>query len=202
LEFTAKRIAQLEWQAVIYRKRKSMLKGILIVLAVIIVVFVVIVATRPDDFRVTRTATIAAPAAVVFEQVNDLHKWEAWSPWAKLDLSAKTSYEGPPSGVGATFHWDGNMDVGTGSMTITESRPGELVRFRLEFVKPFKGTNTAEFDFKTEGNQTTVTWSTFGKANFMTKAVGLFMDCDKIMGGQFEQGFANLKSVLEAAEKK
>lgn len=174
---------------------------VLIGLAIVVVVFIVIVVTRPDDFRVTRTTTIPAPAAAVFEHVNDLYKWEAWSPWAKMDPAAKTRYEGPPSGVGAVFHWDGNKDVGAGSMTITESKPNELVRFRLEFLKPFKGTNTAEFTFKSEGNQTTVTWSMFGKNNFMSKAIGLFMDCDKMVGGQFEQGFANLKSVLDAAGK-
>jgi hypothetical protein len=91
--------------------------------------------------------------------------------------------------------------VGAGSMTITESKPGELVRFNLEFLKPFKGTSTSEFTFKTEGKQTTVTWSMSGKNNFMAKAVGLFMDCDKMVGGQFEQGFANLKSVVETAKK-
>ena len=178
-----------------------MLKKIIIVLAVIIVMFVVIVAMRPDAFRVTRTATIPGPAAVVFEHVNDLHKWEAWSPWARLDPAAKTSYEGQPAGVGAVFHWDGNNDVGAGSMKITESRPNELIRFDLEFVKPFKGNNTAEFTFKSEGDQTVVTWSMAGKYNFITKAIGLFMDCDKMVGGQFEQGLANLRSVVEKTAK-
>src|SRR5689334_697501 len=97
---------------------KGKLMYILIGLAVLAVVFVVIVSMRPDDFRVTRSATIPAPLAVVFENVNNLHKWEAWSPWAKMDPSAKTRYEGPPAGVGATFHWDGNNQVGAGSMTI------------------------------------------------------------------------------------
>ncbi len=86
-------------------------------------------------------------------------------------------------------------------MTIAESRPNELIRINLEFLKPFKASNTAEFTFKPEGNQTVVTWSMSGKNNFMSKAVGLFMDCEKMVGGQFEQGLATMKSVAETAAK-
>ena len=179
-----------------------MLKKILIALIVIVVVFVIVVALQPADFRVTRSATIAAPPAAVFAQVNDLHNWEAWSPWAKLDPNSKIAYEGPPAGVGAAFAWSGNYEVGEGRMTITESRPNEFVQFKLDFVKPFKGTNTAEFTFKPEGNQTAVTWSMSGKKNFIMKAIGLFVSCDKMMGGFFEKGLAQMKSVAEAAAKK
>jgi len=178
-----------------------MITKILIVLAVLIIVFVIIVALRPDEFVVTRSASIPAPPAVVFAQVNDLHNWQAWSPWARLDPAAKNSFEGPPAGTGAIFRWAGNKQVGEGSMTITESRPNDLVRFRLEFLKPFANTCTAGFTFKPEGGQTVVTWSMSGKNNFMFKAVGLFMDCDKMVGAQFEQGLANLKSVVASAGK-
>lgn len=175
-----------------------MFETILIAIAVIVVVFVMIVAMQPTEFRITRSATLSAPAPVVFAQVNDLHKWEAWSPWAKLDPAARNSYAGPPAGTGAVFSWAGNNKVGAGSMTITESRPHELIRFRLEFLKPFKATNTAEFIFIPEGNQTTLTWSMYGKNNFISRAVGLFMDCDKMVGGQFEQGLVQMKSVVDA----
>ncbi len=176
-----------------------MLEIILIALVVIIIVFVLIVTMQPSDFRITRSATMPAPAPMVFAQVNNLDNWEAWSPWAKLDPAAKNSYEGPPAGTGAIFSWAGNNQVGEGRMTITESRPNEYVRFKLEFLKPFKATNTAEFTFKPEGNQTTVTWSMFGKNNFMSKTIGLFMNCDKMVGGQFEQGLAQMKSVVKAS---
>jgi hypothetical protein len=179
-----------------------MLKIILIALAVIVVVFVVIVAIQPSDFRITRSAAIAAPPAAVFAQVNDLHNWEAWSPWAKLDPNAKSTYEGPAAGVGAAFTWSGNNKIGEGRMTIIESRPNELVRFKLDFLKPLKGTNTAEFNFKPEGNRTAVTWSMYGKNSFIGKAIGLFINCDKMVGGQFEQGLAQMKSVAEAASGK
>src|SRR6266566_2988223 len=138
-----------------------MLAHILVVIAVIIVLFVIVVGLRPSGFRVTRSATVGGPPDTVFAQVNDLHKWEAWSPWVKLDPSAKNSYEGPSAGIGATMRWAGNMKVGEGSMTITESRPNELIRFKLVFLKPFTATSTAEFTFRPEGHQTVVTWSMY-----------------------------------------
>lgn len=178
-----------------------MLKKILIGLAVIIIVFLVVVAMQPADYRVTRSATIAAPAEVVFAQVNELKKWEAWNPWGKIDPAMKLTYEGPAAGSGAIYSWAGNRQVGEGRMTITESRPNELIRFNLEFFKPMAGTSTSEFTFKPEGDQTVVTWSMAGKNNFIAKAFCLFMNMDKMIGGQFENGLANLKSVAEAAAK-
>lgn len=175
-----------------------MLKKILIGLIVFIAGFAVVVATRPSDFRVTRSAVMNAPAEAIFAQVNDFHKWEAWSPWAKLDPAAKNSFEGAASGQGAGFRWDGNKDVGAGAMTIEESRPNELIRIRLEFFKPFKGVNTAEFTFAPQNDGTLVTWSMYGKNNFIAKAIGLFIDCDKMIGGMFEKGLASMKAIVEA----
>jgi Polyketide cyclase / dehydrase and lipid transport. len=174
-----------------------MLKKILIAVAVVVLVFVVIVATRPADFRVTRSASFAAPPEAVFAQINNFHNWDAWSPWSKLDPNAKFTFEGPEAGVGAAFAWAGNNQVGEGRMTIAESRTNELIRLKMEFFKPVAGVSTTEFTFKPEGDQTTVTWSMFGKNNFMAKAVTLFMDCDNLIGSQFEKGLANLRTVVE-----
>ena len=179
-----------------------MLKKILIGLLVIIIVFLVVVALQPADFRVTRSATIAAPPEVVFPHVNELKKWDAWSPWAKLDPNAKNTFEGPASGKGAAMSWAGNNQVGEGRMTITESRPNELVQFKLEFFKPMAGTSDADFIFKPQANQTEVTWTMTGKNNFIAKAFCLFMSMDNMVGGQFEKGLADLKSAAEAAPKK
>lgn len=179
-----------------------MLKKILIVLAVLVIAFVLYVAQRPADFRIERSITISAPPAVVFAQVNDLHAWQEFSPWAKLDPAAKVSFSGPQAGVGSAFTWAGNSEVGEGTMTIIESKPAELVQFRLDFLKPMKSTSTAEFTFRPVANGTAVTWSMFGKNNFVCRAVCVFMDMDKMVGGQFEQGLAKLKSLSEAAAKK
>ncbi len=174
-----------------------MIKKLLLALLVIIVVFVVIVATRPAEFQVSRSVTIAAPAPVVFDQVNNLKKWHAWSPWAKRDPNMKLTYSGPESGTGAAYAWAGNNEVGEGKMTITDSRPNEKVDFKLEFFKPFEATNAAAFKFQPEGDKTKVTWSMNGKHNFVGKTICMFMDMEKMVGGDFEKGLADMKSLAE-----
>jgi hypothetical protein len=178
-----------------------MLKFLFLGLAAVIVIFLIVAAMQPADFRISRSATLAAPAPVVFEQINDFHKWNEWSPWAKMDPNSKGTYDGPPSGVGASFAWSGNSQVGEGKMTITESKPSEFIRMRLEFLKPFAATNVAEFTLQPEGDQTAVTWSMSGRNGFVGKCMGLIMNCDKMVGGQFEQGFANLKAIVETPAK-
>ena len=178
-----------------------MIVKILVGLAVVIIVFVAIIATRPADFRITRSAAVNAPPQAVFAQVNDFHKWEAWNPWGKADSAIKQTYEGAPAGAGAIYTWVGNSQVGEGRMTITESHPADLVRIKLEFIKPFASTCTAEFTFQPAGNQTSVTWSMAGKNNFVAKAMHLFINMDKMIGGQFEKGLADMKSAAEAANK-
>ena len=178
-----------------------MLMRILIALGGIVVTFVGIVATRPSEFRVARTATISAPAPAVFAQVNDFHKWNAWNPWAKIDPAMKETYGGAPAGPGAIYTWVGNTEVGEGRMTLTESRPSDRITIKLEFLKPFAATSVAEFTFKPAGNQTAVTWSMSGNRPFLHKAICLVMNMDKIVGGQFEEGLANMKSVVEAGPK-
>jgi len=177
-----------------------MIIKILIGLAVLIALLVIIISTRPADFSVTRSAVIPAPPATVFAQVNDLHKWEGWSPWAKLDPNSKSTFKGPAAGTGSSMAWAGNNEVGEGKMTITESQPNERVGLQLEFIKPFQATNAVEFTFKPEDGGTLVTWSMNGKNNFMSKAVGLVMDCEKMCGDQFEQGFANMKKVVSGSQ--
>jgi hypothetical protein len=178
-----------------------MFKKVFLVVLVIILIFLGFVAIQPNDFRVSRSAPISAPVETVFNQVNDFHKWEAWSPWIKLDPSAKTSFEGPAAGEGAIFKWEGNNQVGAGTMTLTESRPAELIRIRLDFLKPFPSTGTSEFLFKGDSNQTVVTWNMYGKHSFVEKAVCMFMNMDKIVGGQFEQGLASLNAAAMAETK-
>jgi hypothetical protein len=176
-----------------------MLTYILGGIVAVLVLLLIAILTRPAEFRVSRSAAIAAPQPAVFAQVNDFHKWEAWSPWAKLDPDAKNSFEGPSSGTGSIFRWDGDKNVGQGSMTITESRPHELIRIKLDFLRPFVCTNDVTFNFKPEGERTAVTWSMAGKNNFVGKAIGLVFDYEKMSGGMFEQGLASMKSVVESA---
>jgi hypothetical protein len=166
-------------------------------LVAIVVLLLAIVALQPSEFSVTRSATISARASAVFPQVNDFHNWDAWSPWAKIDPTMKQTYEGAPAGKGAIYSWIGNGQVGEGTMILQESRPNDLVRIDLEFRKPFKGNNVAEFTFKPDGNQTLVTWTMTGRKHFIIKAFSLFMSMDKMLGGQFEKGLASMKSIVE-----
>jgi hypothetical protein len=175
-----------------------MLKWVLGAVVAVVAVFLVIVALQPADFRIERSATMRAPAQDAFAQVNEFQNWRAWSPWEKIDPALKRSYEGPKAGSGASYAWQGNKDVGEGRMTITESRPAELVRIKLEFFKPFAATNTAEFSFKPAGaDSTAVTWTMTGQNNFLSKAICMFVNMDKMVGGMFEQGLAQMKSVVE-----
>lgn len=173
-----------------------MLKKILIALVVLVVVFGIVVATRSDYFRVERSATIAAPAMALFDQINNHHHFNAWNPFLKLDPNVKNTYSGPAAGVGAVCSWDGNQDIGAGSSTIIESQPGELVRMRMDWLRPMAATSTVDFTLKPAGDKTVVTWAMYGKRNFMMKAISLFMDCDKMCGQPFEEGLAKLKQVV------
>jgi len=174
-----------------------MLKWSLAAIAAIVVVFLVVVAMQPSDFKVERSATMRAPAPAAFAQVNDFQKWQAWSPWEKVDPALKRQYEGPQAGTGAVYAWQGNKDVGEGRMIITESKPAERVRIKLEFFKPFAATNQAEFSFQPAGDSTTVTWSMTGQNNFLSKAICMFVNMDKMVGGMFEQGLTQMKTVVE-----
>ncbi len=175
---------------------------ILAVVLVAIFLFVIVAALQPGEMRVVRSTAIAASPADVFPQVNDLYKWKAWSPWAKLDPAAKETFEGPPAGPGAEFKWSGNKKIGEGAMKITDSRPNDLVRIALTFVRPFPCSNLVEFTFTPEGNQTAVAWTMTGQKNFAAKAVGLFMNMDKMVGRDFEKGLAAMKAVVEESTRR
>jgi hypothetical protein len=175
----------------------NMIAKILIGLAALILILVIVVASRPTDFRYERSITVTAAPAAIFPHLNNLHKWQVWSPYAKKDPDAKTVFEGPDEGNGAAMSWAGDSNVGEGKMTIVESKPGELVKYRLDFVKPFTGTNVAEFTFTPEGGGSRVVWSMSGKNNFFSKAFGLIVDCDKMIGDDFEKGLADLKTLVE-----
>jgi hypothetical protein len=174
------------------------LKRLGIGLVLLIAAFATVVWFQPDDYRLTRSTTIAAPAAVIFPHVNDLRQWEEWSPWAKLDPNAKITFQGPQAGVGASFRWDGNDKVGAGTMTITESKPSERVATRTDFVKPFAGASYTEFVLVQTGGQTSVIWTMTGTHSFIAKAMCLVTSMEAMLGPDFEKGLAQLRRVSEA----
>lgn len=192
-----------DWQRVILAALLTiagncvMLDIILFVVFVAVVVLAIAVVRQPDAFEVVRSLPIAAPPAEVFAEVNDLRRWQAWSPWAKLDPQANNSFEGPDSGIGAVMRWAGNRKVGEGSMTIIDSQPFRAIHFQLTFLKPVKGSSTAEFTFQAIDHHTHVIWRMYGKNDWVGKAMSLFMNGDQMVGCQFEQGLASLKSLVE-----
>lgn len=182
------------------RSVSSIVLKVFLVLLIAVGAFAGYIASKPDDFRIERSATMAAPPEVIFAHVNNLRHWNDWSPWAKLDPNAQNSFDGPESGEGASFSWAGNDKIGVGKMTITQSKPPERVQYRLEFEKPMKDTSLSEFVLQPSGEQTKVNWAMFGRyQNFLQKAMCTIMNMDKMLGPQFEEGLANLKTIVESS---
>ena len=176
------------------------MKKIALGLIVLVAVFLVTVDMQPDNFLVIRSAAINAPANKIFPYLNSPRKMAEWSPWTKLDPNGTFTYEGPATGIGATSKWSGNSKLGVGSATIVGVRKNELVRSELNFEKPMKATNIAEFRLQKNGHKTEVTWSMFGKNNFTGKAMNLVFNCERMVGKSFEQGLLNLKKLTEPKE--
>ncbi len=174
-----------------------MLLKIALVLALLIALVLVYAALQPSTFQVVRSAVIAAPPGALFGHINDLHRWQAWSPYEKLDPAMKREFSGPAAGVGATYAWSGNRNVGSGRMTIVAERPAEEIRFKLEFLAPMAGVCEAVFTFAPEGGGTRVTWRMSGRNNYAAKVFCLFMNMDRMIGGQFAAGLASLKQLAE-----
>ena len=177
-----------------------MLRKILLVLLLALIALIVFVAMQPAAFRIARKTVVAAPPAAVFARVDDLHLWQDWSPWAKLDPAAKNTFSGAEKGTGAVFTWEGNNEVGKGTMTIEESVAPQRLRIRLDFERPMKAVNHAHFTFTPEGNGTSVEWAMTGTNSFVGKAFGLVVDVDAMLGAQFDQGLTQLKSLVEAGK--
>jgi len=167
------------------------------VLAVAVVAILVVAATQPDTFRVQRSAVIQAPPEKIFPLIEDFRAWGGWSPWEKKDPAMKRSFSGPATGKGAVYAWDGNSEVGQGSMEIVEDMPPSKLVLKLDFVKPFEGHNVVTFALTPQGETTNVTWTMEGASPFMAKVFGLFCDMDAMIGKEFEAGLANLKALAE-----
>ena len=169
----------------------------LLALAFIVLILIIVIAGRPEEFTVTRAASIAAPPEKVFLLVNDLHQWEAWSPWEKIDPAIKRTYSGAESGKGAAYGWQGNKDVGTGRMEIVESTPSSNVLIKIDFMEPFEGHDMVQFTLAPQGDGTKVTQAMYGPSPFLAKLMGLFFSMDKMVGQKYEEGLASLKAIAE-----
>jgi len=174
-----------------------MVKVILIVVVLAIAGVLIFAATKPDTFRVQRSATIKAPPERIFALVNDLGSWRSWSPYETKDPNMRRTFGNVTAGKGAVYEWDGDKNVGQGRMEIMESTPPSRVGIKLDFFKPFEAHNTAEFTMEPQGDATNVTWTIFGPMPYVSKLMTLFFDMDRMIGADFEVGLAKLKTVAE-----
>jgi len=174
-----------------------MLKRIAIIFAVLLIALLGFATTRPDSFRIIRWTGIKAPPEKIFPLINDFHQWAAWSPWEKLDPHMKRTYSGAASGQGAVYEWSGNSRVGAGRMEILESVALSRIRIKLDFLKPFEGHNTAEFNLYDKDNLTKTSWEMYGPMSYPSKVMSVFISMDKMIGSDFEKGLVNLKSAAE-----
>ena len=171
---------------------------VLLGLVVLIGALVAYVATLPDAFRIERSQRIRANADAVFARINDLREFNTWNPFAATDPSVQIVYSGPSRGTGAAYEWDSTGRAGKGRMTVVDSQTARKVVMRLEFLKPFTATNTAEFLLVSEGPETKITWAMTGSCGFVHKLCGLVFNSDKMVGGEFARGLASLKNLVEA----
>jgi len=174
-----------------------MVKKIGVVIAILIAGVLVYAAILPGTFRIERSTSIKAPPEKIYPLINDFHRWEAWSPWEKIDPAVKRSYLGAESGKGAVYIWMGNKEIGHGNMKIIESTPSSNVLIKIDFIKPFEAHNTIEFTLERQGDAAKVTQAMYGPSPFVSRLVGLFCSMDKMVGQKFEEGLASLKAIAE-----
>ena len=173
-----------------------MVKTIALIAVAAVGVLLLTAAFRPDSFRVARSATVQAPPERLHALINDLHQFNTWNPYGKKDPQMRGEYRGPAAGPGAAFHFEGNKDVGKGSIQILESAPAK-VTMQLHMLAPFEGRNTVEFSLQPRGAATEVTWAMQGASPFVARLAGLFFDMDRMIGRDFEAGLADLKQRAE-----
>ena len=176
----------------------KIIKKLALALVVIIVAVLIYAATRPDAIHVERSATVNASPEKIFPLINDFHSWTSWSPYEKRDPAMKRTYSGAPSGKGAIYEWDGNNDVGSGRMEMTDATAPSKIVIKLDFIKPFEGHNIAQFTMQPSGGATNVVWTMDGPSPYLGKLIGVFMNMDRMIGTDFETGLANLKALAEA----
>lgn len=173
-----------------------MLVATLFAIVVIVAGLLAYAATRPDVFRVERSASIQAPPEAIYPLIADLHCWESWSPYEKKDPAMQRSFSGAASGKGAGYAWEGNNKVGAGRMEIIDAVEPVKVVLQLDFLRPMQARNTAEFTLSPVGDATQVTWAMHGPASFVSKLMGVVINMDKMIGTDFEVGLQNLQRVV------
>jgi uncharacterized protein YndB with AHSA1/START domain len=173
------------------------------VVVVAIVALLLYASTKPDTFHVERSVLIQAAPEAIFPHINDLHLWDAWTPYNK-DPAMKKTHSGSAAGVGARYAWEGDKRVGQGEISIRVAQPPHKLVFDLHMIKPFEGRNVAAFTLEPQsgGNAVTttrVTWSLDDKHKLLHKTMSIFLNLDNMIGKDFAQGLAQLKTLVETS---
>lgn len=174
-----------------------MVQIIILVIVTVMVSTLIYAASRPDAFRIERSTNIQASPEKIFTLINDFKQWEKWSPWEKIDPALKRTYSGSASGIGAIYAWHGDKNVGQGNMEIIEASPFSKVTIKLDLIAPFAAHNTVEFTLIKKGGTTNLTQAMYGSRPYISKLMELFFSMEKMIGGKYEEGLANLKNIAE-----
>lgn len=172
--------------------KKKIALGVLVVIVLAVAALLIGAAMQPDSFRVERSRELAATPDQIRPQLTDLRRWAEWNPWADLDPNQRNTFSEPSEGVGASYEWEGNDDVGEGRMEIT-SVTDDAVRYHLAFIEPFASESEVEIAMEPAGERTRVVWSMEGDNDFVGKLFGVFMDMDAMIGADFERGLEKLE---------
>jgi carbon monoxide dehydrogenase subunit G len=173
-----------------------MFKTLALVALAGVAVLLVAAAFRPDTFRVQRTLRIAAPPAAIHPLINNMARMNSWNPFVKKDPNLQGRYRGPAEGPGAAYDFAGNREVGKGTVEITGSTPGRITML-LHMQEPMAGRNAIEFLLVPQGNATEVTWAMQGPSPYVARLMGLVFNMDRMVGGSFDAGLADLKALAE-----
>lgn len=173
-----------------------MIKKILLGLAVVIVLLIVIGFFLPGKMEVSRSISINASAEAVFEEFNDLKKWQEWQYWNTLDPESKITYGDKSSGTGATYSWDGPK-LGQGNVKILESIPDKSVSSEIEFTGSGKAQGLYTVEAEGEGTKASMNFSFDNGMNPIGRWFSVFMK------GEIEKAFDyGLNKIKERAEAK
>lgn len=148
------------------------------------------------EYKVERTLVIKTDKATVINKLKSLKEFQLWSPWAELDPGQKNTFEGTDGEVGSKQHWEGNEDVGKGTMTITNINESR-VDYDLKFIEPFESDSKSYYIAEETDGGVKVTWGMTGANPYPMNVMTAMMDMDGMIGKDFEKGLNKLKSQLE-----
>lgn len=147
--------------------------------------------------HVERSIIIERPPSHVFDVLNSFKRFNEWSPWAKKDLAASYTFEGPESGQGAVMTYAANKEVGSGRFEIIESTPTSIIKM---IQRPTDGrTATVTFDVGTSDLGVKVSWTYDVElgGNPIERIKGKYLDSS--IGGDYQYGLMRLKALIESS---